>query len=115
MLENAARYAPAGSPILIGAFAAARYVELFVRDNGRGMTPEQSLQVFDQFYRAINQAGEPHGTGLGLTISRAFIEAGGGSIMVESAGLGQGTTMRIRLPILDSSGAAQGEYRGVAE
>lgn len=115
VLENAARYAPAGSPILIGAFAAARYVELFVRDNGRGMTPEQSLQVFDQFYRAINQAGEPHGTGLGLTISRAFIEAGGGSIMVESAGLGQGTTMRIRLPILDSSGAAQGEYRGVAE
>jgi two-component system sensor histidine kinase KdpD len=101
VLENAAKYAPPGSPILIGAFAAARHVELFVRDSGRGMTPEQAEQVFDQFYRATGQAEEPGGSGLGLTIGRAFIEACGGSIVAESAGLGRGTTMRIRLPMLE--------------
>lgn len=101
VLENAAKYAPPGSPILIGAFAAARHVELFVRDSGRGMTPEQSRLAFDHFYRATDYAEEPGGSGLGLTISRAFIEACGGSIVAESAGLGQGTTMRMRLPMVE--------------
>lgn len=116
VLENAAKYAAPGSPILVGAFAAARYVELFVRDSGRGMTPEQSRQAFDHFYRATSRAEEPGGSGLGLTISRAFIEACGGSILADSPGLEQGTTMRIRLPIVEASGIVdEGGYRGVAE
>jgi two-component system sensor histidine kinase KdpD len=118
ILENAAKYAPAGSTVLIGAFAAARHVELFVRDSGRGMTTEQSLQVFDQFYRATDQAGAPDGSGLGLAISRAFIEACGGSIVADSAGLGHGTTMRICLPLLEDDGVngsrAGNSHRGVA-
>ncbi len=108
VLENAAKYAPAGSPILVGAFAAASYVELFVRDSGRGMTAEQSEQVFDRFYRATDRAEEPGGSGLGLTISRAFIEACGGSIIADSAGLERGTTMRIRLPVAETSGVPHG-------
>ncbi len=115
VLENAAKYAAPGSPVLIGAFAAASYVELFVRDSGRGMTPEQSRQAFDQFYRATDRAEEPRGSGLGLTITRAFIEACGGSILADSAGLGQGTTMRIRLPLVTNRIAADGEDRGVTE
>lgn len=115
VLENAAKYAPPGSPILIGAFAAASYVELFVRDSGRGMTPEQSRQAFDQFYRATDRADEPRGSGLGLTITRAFIEACGGSIVADSAGLGQGTTMRIRLPLATTGAQAGTEQRGAAE
>lgn len=103
ILENAAKYAAPGTIILVGAFHAAHHVELFIRDNGRGMTAEQSRQVFDHFYRATDRAGEPGGSGLGLTISRAFIEACGGSIVAESAGLGQGTTMRIKLPLAEST------------
>ncbi|MEK9967932.1 MAG: ATP-binding protein [Ferrovibrio sp.] len=115
VLENAAKYAPAGSPVLVGAFAAARHVELFVRDSGRGMTPDQAEQIFDQFYRATDQAEEPRGSGLGLTIGRAFIEACGGSIVAESAGLGRGTTMRIRLPIAETGPveAAEQDSRSV--
>lgn len=115
VLENAAKYAAPGSPILIGAFAAASYVELFVRDSGRGMTPEQSRQAFDQFYRATDRADEPRGSGLGLTITRAFIEACGGSIVADSAGLGQGTTMRIRLRLAATRDEAGREQRGAAE
>ncbi|WP_341895747.1 ATP-binding protein [Ferrovibrio terrae] len=103
ILENAAKYAAPGTIILVGAFRAASHVELFIRDSGRGMTAEQSRQVFDHFYRATDRAGEPGGSGLGLTISRAFIEACGGSIVAESAGLGQGTTMRIKLPLAEST------------
>lgn len=112
VLENAAKYAAPGSPILIGAFAAASYVELFVRDSGRGMTPEQSRQAFDQFYRATDRPEEPRGSGLGLTITKAFIEACGGSILADSAGLEKGTTMRIRLPIVTTGGITDGIIAG---
>lgn len=115
VLENAAKYAAPGTPILVGAFAAASYVELFVRDSGRGMTPEQSRQAFDQFYRATDRTDEPRGSGLGLTITRAFIEACGGSIVADSAGLGQGTTMRIRLPLASARAETGTEQRGAAE
>lgn len=118
VVANAAKYAPQGSVVLIGAYRVARHVELFIRDNGRGMTAEQSSQVFDQFYRATDRADEPGGIGLGLTISRAFIEACGGSIVAESAGLGLGTTMRIRLPVAGDAGdvaaAAADEHGAVA-
>lgn len=101
ILENAAKYAPPGSSILIGAFRTARIIELFVRDSGRGLTPEQCMQIFDRFYRVADSGAEPSGTGLGLTISRAFIEACNGSVEAESPGPNQGTTIRIRLPLLD--------------
>lgn len=118
VMENAAKYAPAGSSILVGAFAAARYVELFVRDSGRGLTEEQSRQIFDRFYRVADGGEEPSGTGLGLTISRAFIEACGGSVEAVSPGPGLGTTIRIRLPLADArtepSPDDNGTHRGVA-
>lgn len=116
VIENAAKYAPVGSLILIGAFATARVIELFVRDSGRGLTPAQTEQIFDSFYRVADGAQAPSGTGLGLTISRAFIEACGGSIRAESPGPGQGTTIRIQLPMAeDNTGmrdAAAGHHRG---
>lgn len=97
VIENAAKYAPAGSSILIGAFAVARRVELFVRDNGRGLTQSQCEQIFDRFYRVADGEQSPSGAGLGLTISRAFIEACGGTITADSPGPGLGATIRIRL------------------
>ena len=106
IVENAAKYTPAGSLILIGAFAAARHVELYVRDSGRGLTPEQTERIFNRFYRVAEGNDEPSGTGLGLTISRAFIEACNGSISADSPGPGKGTTLRIRLPLADSRAAA---------
>jgi len=102
IVENAAKYAPPGSTIEIGAAPAADAadrIDLFVRDQGRGLTPDQGRHIFDQFYRVADGLGEPDGSGLGLAISRAFVEACGGSIEATSAGLGRGTLVRIRLPV----------------
>ncbi len=102
ILENAAKYAPPGTTIEIGAAnpsGAEDRVELHVRDEGRGLTPEQGRHIFDQFYRAVDGSTDPGGSGLGLAISRAFVEACGGTIEATSEGLGRGTTVRIRLPV----------------
>ncbi|MBL8806289.1 MAG: DUF4118 domain-containing protein [Rhodospirillales bacterium] len=101
VVENAAKYAPAGTTIEISAANAAddpATVELRVRDEGRGLTPEEGRHIFDQFYRAVDGAADPGGSGLGLAISRAFVEACGGTIEAISEGPGRGTTVRIRLP-----------------
>lgn len=101
VVENAAKYAPAGTTIEIGAAnlpGTEERVELFVRDEGRGLTAEQGRHIFDQFYRAVDGHGDPGGSGLGLAISRAFVEACGGTIEATSEGLDRGTTVRMRLP-----------------
>lgn len=112
VIENAAKYAPSGSSILIGAFVVARRIELFVRDSGRGLTPTQCEQIFDRFYRVADGEQVPSGTGLGLTISRAFIEACGGTITADSPGPGQGTTIRIRLAQADENRASDAAMPG---
>ena len=70
-------------------------------DTGEGITAEALPHVFERFYRAdparLRQPGNS-GSGIGLTISRALVEAHGGGLSAHSAGLGQGTTFRIRLP-----------------
>ncbi|MFX8957537.1 ATP-binding protein, partial [Acinetobacter baumannii] len=54
--------------------------------------------VFDRYYRGGDHDARPAGAGLGLTIARAFVEAGGGGLPVERAGVGHGATFRINLP-----------------
>ncbi len=98
ILENAAKYSPAGSVVEVGAVSGPEQVRLYVRDAGRGLTPDQAERIFDQFYRAAEGNGEPDGSGLGLTIARAFIEVCGGHVTVASAGPGQGTLIEVALP-----------------
>lgn len=98
ILENAAKYSPPGSVVEVGAVSGPEQVRLYVRDAGRGLTPEQAERIFDQFYRAAEGNGEPDGSGLGLTIARAFIEVCGGHITVASAGPSQGTLIEVALP-----------------
>lgn len=105
VLDNAAKYSPPGSIIEVGARAEADEVELYVRDQGRGFAAGQGGRIFDQFYRITDLNGEqaPDGNGLGLAISRAFIEAFGGTIRAESPGRAQGTVIRIFLPVMRSA------------
>jgi two-component system sensor histidine kinase KdpD len=98
ILENAAKYSPAGSVVEVGAVSGPEQVRLYVRDAGRGLTPDQAERIFDQFYRAAEGNGEPDGSGLGLAIARAFIEVCGGHVTVASAGPGQGTLIEVALP-----------------
>jgi signal transduction histidine kinase len=93
LLENALRYTPGGGKIELGA-QVADLVQLWVRDSGSGIDPEDLPYIFDRFYRADKARGTNAGKmGLGLSISKALVDAQGGSIKAESAGIGQGTTM----------------------
>jgi signal transduction histidine kinase len=72
-----------------------RYLELAVRDSGHGMTPEEQRRVFEPFYTT---KAPGRGTGLGLAIVDHIVREHGGQIQVDSRP-GQGTTMRVWLPL----------------
>jgi signal transduction histidine kinase len=97
---NALQYTPEGGRITISAKQISDEVQIAVRDTGIGIPPEHLSHIFDRFYRVdksrSRQAGG--GSGIGLTIARALVEAHGGRIWVESAGEGTGSTFTFTLP-----------------
>ncbi len=99
LVENATKYAPAKTSIIIGAQADPSWVTVSVRDQGCGIAPEFQERVFERFFRIRTQPPRP-GAGLGLAICRGIIEAHGGRIWVEST-VGQGSTFRFTLPVTD--------------
>ena len=101
LLDIALRHTPAGGAVhLRVALPDAGWVELRVSDTGEGIAAEHLPHVFERFYRADPARGRRRGgSGIGLTISRALVEAHGGGISVTSAGPGQGATFTVRLPV----------------
>jgi len=83
LLENAAKYTPAGSTIEIGATAAEQDVTIWVEDNGSGLPKGKEEEIFKKFERGQKENATP-GVGLGLAICRAIIEAHGGGIQAEN-------------------------------
>lgn len=99
LLDNALRHTPPGGTVTLGCHAAGRWVDFVVRDSGEGVAPEHLSQVFDRFYRAdASRSRAQGGSGIGLTITKALVDAHGGRISVESPGIGQGATFTVRLP-----------------
>lgn len=99
LLENALRYTPKGGRIQLSAAAAAEKVTLSVTDSGTGIEAEDLPYVFDRFYRADKARGANSGKmGLGLAICKALVTAQGGSIVAQSEGKGQGTSMVMEFP-----------------
>ena len=80
LLDNAAKYAPAGSTIRVRAWREGNRVFLSVLDEGEGIPPEDLERIFEKFYRAKGADRRRAGTGLGLAICRGFVEAMGGTI-----------------------------------
>jgi two-component system, OmpR family, sensor histidine kinase KdpD len=99
LLDNAVKYAPIDSDIQITVRALGNDVAIDVTDQGRGIAPDELGAVFDKFYRAKQGDRTVPGTGLGLAICKGIVESHEGSIEALSEGPGQGTTIRIRLPI----------------
>lgn len=100
LLDNALRHTASGGTVKLTArMPDPRWVQLEVRDTGEGIDPAHLPHVFERFYRADPARGRARGgSGIGLTISRALVEAHGGGLSVASAGLGQGATFTVRLP-----------------
>jgi len=98
IVDNAAKYSPAGSPIIVAAKRNGHDVVLSVHDDGVGLTPEENAQLGERFFRSARNAATTSGSGLGLWIAKAFVSANGGKIEAESLGADRGTTVSIHLP-----------------
>jgi two-component system, OmpR family, sensor histidine kinase KdpD len=101
LLENAARYSPAGSPVRIGATLEADRLLVSISDQGQGIDEAEQAYIFDKFYRGSRQR-MLHGTGMGLAIAKAILRAHGGGIGVVSH-RDQGATFTFWVPIAGST------------
>jgi signal transduction histidine kinase len=99
VLNNAAKYTPAGGAIKLAVRADGGNVQLTVSDNGIGMSPELRGRVFELFAQADRSADRSQGgLGLGLALVKSLVELHGGSVAVDSGGEHQGSTFTITLP-----------------
>ena len=108
ILDNAAKYSPAGGRIEIAAVQDGERVSVRVSDEGSGIPPEARDTVFDVFYRVRAGDKQAAGTGLGLSICRGLIEAHGGQIEALPGPGGRGTTIVFWLPVQPLPAIADG-------
>ncbi len=100
LLNNAARYTPAGGQIWLSAGIDLEQAVLVVRDNGQGIPREELSRIFDKFAQVASAAGTLQGgLGIGLTLARTLVELHGGRIEAHSDGMGQGSQLTVRLPL----------------
>jgi two-component system sensor histidine kinase KdpD len=98
LLENANKYSPIAEPIFISGVREGSELALSVADRGTGIDHMEPEMIFDKFYRGQSQRYQVHGTGMGLAISKAIMEAHGGSIHVTSQP-GHGSVFTVCLPL----------------
>ncbi len=98
LLDNAAKYAPAGSRIGIAAGREDGMVRIAVRDEGPGIPAEDLERIFEKFYRVRRADRRPAGTGLGLAICRGFVEAMGGTIVAANRTDRSGAVFTVAFP-----------------
>ncbi|HXY48619.1 MAG TPA: DUF4118 domain-containing protein [Terriglobales bacterium] len=99
LLENAAKYSPPDSPIHLTGEVRNRQVMTSVADRGPGIDDFEQALIFDKFYRGRNHRLQVQGTGMGLAIAKAIVEAHGGTIGVTSQ-LGHGSVFYFTLPVV---------------
>ena len=98
LIDNAMKYGRSGGRIELGATAAPRGIEFYVRDFGAGISSEHLGRLFERFYRVDKaRSRESGGTGLGLAIAKHIMLAHSGSIRAESE-IARGTTFLFTLP-----------------
>jgi two-component system sensor histidine kinase KdpD len=98
LIENAVRYSPRGSPIAVSATCDADRLLVTVSDQGAGIEPVEQPFVFDKFFRGKKHRSQAAGTGMGLAIVKAILEAHGGGIELSSQA-GTGTRFTFWLPL----------------
>ena len=98
LLSNAIKFTPEGGRIDVRAIAVGGSVEVSVTDTGVGIAPEDQEAIFEEFRQVGTAEKKVEGTGLGLALSRKFIELHGGRIFVQSQ-MGVGSTFTVTIPI----------------
>jgi signal transduction histidine kinase len=98
LLSNAVKFTPDGGRIDVSARADGPDVLIAVRDSGIGISPEDQERLFEEFRQVGEVSRQVEGTGLGLALSKRFVELHGGCIRVESE-VGVGSTFTISLPL----------------
>jgi PAS domain S-box-containing protein len=107
LLSNAVKFTPDGGSIQLNARLVSppeadpsRFVEFSVSDTGIGIPPQNLERIFGRFEQGeVSISRRYQGTGLGLSLSRGFVELHGGRIWAESEGEGRGATLRFRIPV----------------
>jgi GAF domain-containing protein len=99
LLSNAVKFTPDGGRVDVSAKLDTDKVEIAVRDTGVGIAPEDQGALFEEFRQVGRDAGrKAEGTGLGLALTKKFVELHGGAIHVQSA-VGKGSTFTVELPL----------------
>jgi signal transduction histidine kinase len=104
LVSNAVKFTQEGGSVSIGAHRLADAVEIFVSDNGIGIAASDRGHLFEEF-RQLDSATEKHGTGLGLALTKRFVELHGGHIRLDSAP-GKGSVFTLTLPLIRNVPAA---------
>jgi two-component system OmpR family sensor kinase len=113
LLDNALRYAPAGSEVTVSSRCENGHAVLSVRDAGPGLSSIEQAHVFDRFYRADAARGrDSGGLGLGLPIAKAIVDAHHGTLTVHSSP-GYGCTFTVRLPVESDAASHMGRAVGL--
>jgi signal transduction histidine kinase len=108
LVGNAVKYSPGGGQVRVTGRADQSDVVVTVTDQGMGIAPEHLSRLFERFYRVDNRDNrEIGGTGIGLALVKALVEAHGGAVDVASD-LGRGSAFTVTLPI-DRRGATDGD------
>jgi PAS domain S-box-containing protein len=103
LLSNAIKFTGSGGRVQVAARPIPGGLEISVSDNGIGIPPEHLARVFEPFHQvAAHRARNPEGTGLGLSIARRICESHGGRLVAEST-VGEGTCMRVLLPVREAA------------
>src|SRR5688572_6257385 len=106
LLSNAVKFTDTGGHVTVAVHAQNRFVRLSVSDTGQGIPSEFKSQVFERFKQADASSARRHGgLGLGLALVRELVELHGGSVGVDSGGIGQGSTFTVTLPARPSESA----------
>ncbi|HKY27803.1 MAG TPA: DUF4118 domain-containing protein [Pyrinomonadaceae bacterium] len=113
LVDNASKYSPPGSSIVICAQRGPEgMVTMSVEDEGTGIQRDMRERVFDKFFRASRDGDvtthQPSGTGMGLAIAKGIVEAHDGKIWIESGRNGKGTRVVFTLPIGDDDAPSNG-------
>jgi PAS domain S-box-containing protein len=100
LLSNAIKFTPGGGRVRIELRRAGAGVQIAVSDTGRGISPDLLPYVFDRFKQGDAEFSRRHGgLGLGLALVKHLVELHGGTVVVESPGVGQGATFIVNLPV----------------